>query len=99
MSRHSKLMSQHKTKLKAEKLYRDIEILCRDTINSSKKETLSRQSFIMEHDMSPNFSGVVHVHSLYLVVAHKSKMEVSLGVAQIGIRLALNNATQQSRNI
>ena len=33
-------MSQHKTKLKGEKLYRDKEILFRDTIKSSKKETL-----------------------------------------------------------
>ena len=26
--------------------------------------------------MPPNLSGVVHVHPLYVVVAHKSKMEV-----------------------
>ena len=53
----------------------------------------------MEHDASPNLSGVVHVHPLYVVVSHKSKMEVSPGVAQTGARLALDNATQQSRNI
>ena len=35
----------------------------------------------MEHDTSPNLSGVVHVHSLYVVVAHKIKIEVSLGAA------------------
>ena len=29
--------------------------------------------------MSPNLSSVVHVHPLYVVVAHKSKMEVSPG--------------------
>ena len=50
----------------------------------------------MEHDTSPNLSKVVHVHLLYVVVIHKSKMEVSIGVAQIGVRLALDNATQQS---
>ena len=27
--------------------------------------------------MSPNLSGVVHVHPLCVVVTHKSKMEVS----------------------
>ena len=53
----------------------------------------------MKHDMSPNFSGVVHVHPLYVVVAHKSKMEVSPVVAQTSARLALDDATQQSRNI
>ena len=53
----------------------------------------------MEHDTSPNLSGVVHVHPLYVVVTHKSKMEVSPGVAQIIVRFALNDATQQSRNI
>ena len=46
----------------------------------------------MEHDTSPNLSEVVHVHLLYVVVAHKSKMEVSL-------RIALHDATQQSQNI
>ena len=35
----------------------------------------------MEHDTSPNLSGVVHVHPLYVAVGHKSKREVSLGVA------------------
>ena len=53
----------------------------------------------MEHDTSPNLSGVVHVHPLYVVVAHKSKMEVSPDAAQIGTRLALDDATQQSQNI
>ena len=43
--------------------------------------------------MSPNLSGVVHVHSLYVVVAHKSKIEVSPVVAQTGPRLALDDAT------
>ena len=41
----------------------------------------------MEHDTSPNFSGVVHLHPLYVVVAHKSKTKVSSGVAQTGGRL------------
>ena len=50
----------------------------------------------MEHDTLPNLSGAVHVHPLYVVVAHKSKMEVSSGVAQTGIRLALDDVTQQS---
>ena len=53
----------------------------------------------MEHDTSPNLSSVVHVHPLYVAVAHKSKMEVSSGVAQTSARLALDDATQQSRNI
>ena len=53
----------------------------------------------MEHDTSPNLSCVIHVHPLYVVVAHKSKMEVSPGVAQTSARLALDNATRQSRNI
>ena len=51
----------------------------------------------MEHDTLPNLFGVVHVHPLY-VVAHKSKMEVFLDVAQTGARLALDDVTQQSRN-
>ena len=38
-------MSRHKTKVKGEKLYNEKEILCRDTIKSNKKETLSQQSF------------------------------------------------------
>ena len=46
--------------------------------------------------MLPNLSGVVHVHPLYVDVAHKSKMEVSLGAAQTGARLALDDATQWS---
>ena len=45
MSRHLRIMSQHKTKLKGEKLYRDKEILSRDTIKTSKKKTLLQQSF------------------------------------------------------
>ena len=49
--------------------------------------------------MSPNLSGVIHVHPLYVVVAHKSTMEVSPVVAQTGARLALDDATQPSRNI
>ena len=49
----------------------------------------------MEHNTSPNLSSVVHVHPLYVVVAHKSKIGVSPGVAQIGAKLALDNATQQ----
>ena len=53
----------------------------------------------MEHDTSPNLSVVVHMHPLYVVIAHKSKIEVSPGVAQTGVRLALDDATQQSRNI
>ena len=53
----------------------------------------------MEHDTPPNLFSVVHVHPLYVVVAHKSKVEVSPGVAQTGVRLALDNATQQSRNV
>ena len=48
----------------------------------------------MEHATSPNLSSVVHVHPLYVVVAHNSKMEVSPGAAQTGTRLALNDATQ-----
>ena len=35
----------------------------------------------MEHDSSPNLSNVVHMHSLYIAVAHKSKMEVFPSVA------------------
>ena len=35
----------------------------------------------MEHDISPNLFGVVHVHPLYVDVVHKSKMEVSPTVA------------------
>ena len=47
----------------------------------------------------PNLSSVVHVHPLYVVIAHKSKMEVSSSVAQTGVRLALDDASQQSLNI
>ena len=53
----------------------------------------------MDHDTSPNLSGVVHVHPLYVAIAHKIKREVSPGVDRIGTRLALDNATQQSQNI
>ena len=53
----------------------------------------------MEHDTSPNLFELIHVHPLYVVVAHKSKMEVSPSVAQTGARLALDDATQQSQNI
>ena len=48
----------------------------------------------MEHDASSNLSEVVHVHSLHVVVAYKSKMEVSPAVAQTGTRLALDDATE-----
>ena len=50
----------------------------------------------MEHDTSPNLSAVVPVHPLYVVVAHKSKKEVSPNAAQTGVRLALADATQKS---
>ena len=50
----------------------------------------------MEHDTSLNLSGVVHVHLLYVAIAHKSKMEVSPRAAQTDVRLALDDATQQS---
>ena len=53
----------------------------------------------MKHDTSPNLSSVVHLHPLYVVVAHKSKMKVSPDAAQTGIRLALDDVTQRSRNI
>ena len=53
----------------------------------------------MEHDTLPNLSGVVHMHLLYVVVAHKSKMEASPDVAQTSARLALDDATQESQNI
>ena len=52
-----------------------------------------------KHDTSPNRAGVVHMHPLYAVVACKSKLEVSPDASQTGARLALNDATQQSRNI
>ena len=50
----------------------------------------------MEHDTSPNLYEVIHVHPLYVVVAHKSTKEVYPGVAHTSARLALDNATQQS---
>ena len=53
----------------------------------------------MEHDSLPNLSSVVHVHPLYVAITHKSRMEVSPVVTQTGARLALDDATQQSRNI
>ena len=49
--------------------------------------------------MSPNLSCVVHMHPLYVVVAHKSKMEVSPCVAETGSRLTLDDVTRQFRNI
>ena len=52
-----------------------------------------------EHDKSPNLAVVSHLHPLYVVVACKSKLKVSPNAAQIGARLALEDATQQSRNI
>ena len=53
----------------------------------------------MEHDTSPNLFEFVHVHPLYVPIAHKSMMEVSHGVAKTRARLALDDATQQSQNI
>ena len=47
----------------------------------------------MEHDTSLNLFGVVHVHPLYVAVAHKRKMEVSPGVDQTSTRLALDDDT------
>ena len=35
----------------------------------------------IENDRSPNLSEALLMHPLYVVVAHKSKMEVSPGVA------------------
>ena len=52
-----------------------------------------------EHDTSPNRAGVFHVHPLYTVVTRKSKLEVSSDASQTGVGLALDDATQQSRNI
>ena len=48
----------------------------------------------MEHDTLLDLSGVVHVHPLYVAVAHKSKREVSPDAAQTGARLALDDAIQ-----
>ena len=53
----------------------------------------------MEHDTSPNLFEFIHVHPLYVAVAHKSMLEVSPTIAQTGARIALDNATQQSQNI
>ena len=53
----------------------------------------------MERDTSPNLSEAVHVHPLHVVVAHKSKIEVSPTVTQTGSRLALDDVTQHSQNI
>ena len=47
----------------------------------------------MEHDASTNLSELVHVHPLYVDVAHKSTMEISPGVAQTSVRLALDDVT------
>ena len=52
-----------------------------------------------KHDTSLNRVGVVHVHPLYAAIARKSKLEVSPDGTQTDARLALDNATQQSRNI
>ena len=49
--------------------------------------------------MSPNRAGVAHVHRLYVVDARKSKLEVSPDAAQTDAIRALDDATQQSRNI
>ena len=48
----------------------------------------------MEHDASPNLSCFVHVHLLYVTIAHKRKMEVSPSAAPIGVRLTLDDAPQ-----
>ena len=48
----------------------------------------------MEHETSPNLFELVHVHPLYVAIAHKNTIEVSPSVAQIGVRLALDNVTQ-----
>ena len=53
----------------------------------------------MEHDTSPIIYEFIHVHLLYVAVAHKSMMEVSPVIAQTSARLALDNATTQSQNI
>ena len=54
----------------------------------------------MEHDTSHNLSEVIHVHPLYVVVAHNITMEVYPSTAETDARLALDkNATQQSKNI
>ena len=52
-----------------------------------------------ENDTSPNHAGVAHVHRLYVADARKSKLEVSPDAAQTNARRALDDATQQSRNI
>ena len=53
----------------------------------------------MEHDTSPILSKFIHVHPLYVVVAHKSMIEVSPVIAQTSARLTLDDAIQQSQNI
>ena len=53
----------------------------------------------MEYGTLPNLSEFVHVHPPYVAVAHKSMLKVSPVVAQIGAKLALDDATQQSQNI
>ena len=65
-------MSQHKTKLKDEKLYRDTKILCRDTIKSRKKETLSRQSFFMSRHQVLKLQGTKEM------LRHKTLMSQEL---------------------
>ena len=79
--------------------YENFKLYLQNTLNMLRTARVYFGVLHMEHDTSPNLSGVVHVHLLYVVVAHKSKMEVSPGVAQTGARLALDDATQQSRNI
>ena len=49
--------------------------------------------------MSPNLPELVNVHPLYVVVSHKSAMDVYPSVAQTSTRLALDDSTQQSQNI
>ena len=49
MSRHFKIMSQHKTKLKGEKLYRDKEILSRN--NQDKQEENFVATKLLCHDI------------------------------------------------
>ena len=53
----------------------------------------------MEHDTSLNLSEFVHMFPSYVVVVHKSTLEVYPTVSQAGARLALDDATQQSQNI
>ena len=45
--------------------------------------------------MSPNRTGVAHVHPLYVAVAHTRKLEVSPDAAQTGATLALDCKTRE----